>query len=103
MAYFVTATHTTTLTFYCGSTPVMFRTYGEAMWFFRSWWDQQLAGQDTIGPLGYCWTPILPSFPDPAVVDELAAFRSSLQAADRAFWVKDDRLNGRGPAPQVAA
>ena len=90
--------HPTTLTFYCGSTPVMFRTYREAMWFFRHFWDQKRAGRDVISPLGYCWTPILPSFPDPAALDELTAYKDCLEAADRAFWIKYDKDHGRGPA-----
>lgn len=85
----------TALTFYCGSTPVMFRSYREAMWFFRRWWDQQIAGRDAIGPHGYFWTPILPTFPDPAAVGELAAFKNSLETADRAFWIKYDKLHLR--------
>ena len=56
----------TTLTFRCGTTPIMFRTYQQAMWLFRHWWDEQIAGRDAFGPHGYFWTPILPTYPDPA-------------------------------------
>jgi hypothetical protein len=95
--------HPTALTFRCGSTPVMFRRSQQAMWFFRHWWDEQIAGRDAIGPHGYSWTPILPTFPDPAAVAELAAFKSSLEAADRAYWLKYDCLHGRAPARRLVA
>lgn len=91
--------HPLALTFRCGSTPVMFRSYREAMWLLRYYRDEQFnSDRNVIALHRYSWTPILPSFPDPAVVAELAAYRRSLEAADRAFWIKYDKSHGRGPA-----
>lgn len=84
------------LAFHFGSTPVLLRTYRDAMWLRRHLLKNQVANA-----LGYRWIPILPNDPDIAAVQALAAYKGSLELADQMFWSSYDARR-RSTSPTTA-
>jgi hypothetical protein len=76
------------LAFHCGSTPVLVESYRDAIWLWTHLMREQLTDA-----WGYCWVPILPS-PDATLAREVAAYRQSLEIADRLFWMNYDAQHG---------